>query len=96
FEVNYRVDEMGWAELATNVPGLTIGVSKVEEGAGGPGGGTLTLEVKDIAAARAHAEALGVRFDGETMEIPGMVKLATFFDPDGNSFMFSQTLGPAA
>jgi hypothetical protein len=33
-----------------------------------------------------------VKFDGPTQEIPGMVKLATFFDPDGNAMMFFQDL----
>ena len=33
-----------------------------------------------------------MRFDGETNEIEGMVKLATFYDPDGNSFMLAQSL----
>jgi uncharacterized protein YciI len=28
-----------------------------------------------------------VRFDGDTREIEGMVRLATFYDLDGNSFM---------
>jgi hypothetical protein len=33
-----------------------------------------------------------VRFDGETREIEGMVRLATFYDPDGNTFMLAQRL----
>ena len=33
-----------------------------------------------------------MRFDGETREIEGMVKLATFYDPDGNALMLSQRL----
>ncbi|MBI5948734.1 MAG: VOC family protein [Chloroflexi bacterium] len=93
FEVEYAVEEMGWGEIRTNVPGLTIGISQVEEGAGGKGGATLTFAVADIDAARKRLEGAGVRFDGPTNEIPGMVKLATWFDPDGNTFMFSQSLG---
>jgi len=93
FQLNYAVDEMGWGEMSTNVPGLTLGISQVESGAGGPGGATLTFAVDDIEAARARLEAAGVRFDGPTNEIPGMVKLATWYDPDGNTFMFSQSLG---
>ena len=48
--------------------------------------------VTDIDAARTEMEGKAVRFDGETQVIPGMVKLATFFDPDGNSYMLSQSL----
>jgi hypothetical protein len=48
--------------------------------------------VKDIQAARAHLESNGVRFDGDTYEIQGMVKLATFYDPDGNPWMLAERL----
>ena len=33
-----------------------------------------------------------MRFDGPTQEIPEMVKLATFYDPDGNKLMLYQDL----
>jgi hypothetical protein len=29
-------------------------------------------------------------------EIEGMVKLATFYDPDGNSWMLAETLAPTS
>ena len=51
-----------------------------------------TFGVNDIDAARAHLESLDTRFDGDTYEIDGMVKLATFYDPDGNAWMLSQLL----
>lgn len=60
--------------------------------AGGAGGAVLTWSVEDIDASRAVIEAKGVRFDGETRTLPGLVKLATFFDPDGNVMMFAQSL----
>lgn len=94
FEKLYDVPEMGWGEWATNVPGMTIGISEVESGSGnvGAGGATLTFSVEDIEAARAWLESKGVKFDGDTQEIPGLVKLATFFDPDGNTFMLAESL----
>jgi len=91
FSFLYRVDEIGWCEMATEVPGVNIGLSQVEE-AGGPGNAILTFGVKDIDAARRHVEGHGVRFDGPTQTIPDMVKLATFYDPDGNALMFFQDL----
>ena len=43
-------------------------------------------------SARSALEAAGVKFDGPTQEIPEMVKLATFYDPDNNAFMLAQDL----
>ncbi len=91
----YEMEEIGWGEFLTNVPGVTVGLSQVEPGANSapvPGGATLTFGVFDIETSRALLEAKGVRFDGETREIAGLVKLATFFDPDGNTFMLAQGL----
>jgi catechol 2,3-dioxygenase-like lactoylglutathione lyase family enzyme len=66
-----------------------IGQSEeVEEG----GGATLTFTVMDIDAARAYLEGEGVRFDGETHQVEDMVKLCTFYDPDGNALMLAQQL----
>ena len=91
FELLYKLDEMGWAELKTSVPGVNLGVSQVENAKiAGP---TPTFGVSDIDSARAMLESKGVKFDGETMTIPDMVRLATFFDPDGNAIMFFETLG---
>ena len=43
-------------------------------------------------AARAELGAKGVVFEGDTIELPGMVKLATFLDSDCNRYMFAQSL----
>jgi predicted enzyme related to lactoylglutathione lyase len=97
FEVIYRLDDMGWCEVQSPLANVTVGLSEVEQPSPGAGGVTLTFGVLDIDAARADLESKGVRFDGETQTIPDMVKLATFFDGDGNKLMFSQTLaGPLA
>jgi len=92
FELAYKLDEMGWCELTTPVKNVNVGLSQVES----PhveGGATLTFGVKDIDAARTTLESRDVRFDGPTQTIPEMVKLATFFDPDGNKMMLYQGLG---
>ncbi len=91
FEPDYLVEEMGWGELKTFFPGLTIGLNKSDE-AKRSDNVVLVMNVKDIAAARASLEGQGVAFDGPTEEIPGMVKLATFRDPDGNAFAFAESL----
>lgn len=89
----YDVEEIGWCELQTEVAGgrVNIGLSQVEKPKVGAGP-VPTFGVKDIVAARKQMEAKKVRFDGETMEIPHMVKLATFFDLDGNALMLFQDL----
>ena len=90
FEVNFRVDEAQWAEVSSPTDNVTIGLG-VNEEVNGQGGSTPVFGVKDIVKARAELEDKGVKFDGETVEIPGMVKLATFFDPDGNTYMFAES-----
>lgn len=92
FTLTLRVDEAGWAELTSPTKDVTIGLGQNDK-VDGRGGTTPVFGVEDIVAARKDLERKGVRFDGETMEIPGMVKLATFFDPDGNTYMFAQSLG---
>lgn len=96
FELIYRLDDMGWCEMKSPVESVTVGLGQVEEPSPGAGGVTLTFGVRDIDKARAELEGKGVRFDGPTQTIPEMVKLATFFDLDGNKLMFSQTLGDAS
>ncbi len=91
FELLFKVDELAWAELKSPVAGVSVGVAQAEVPSV-TGGATLTWGVADIAVARARLESDGVRFDGETQLIPGMVSLATFFDPDGNRHMLYQDL----
>ena len=95
FELIYKLDDMAWCEMKSPVPGVNVGLSQVES----PevrGGATLTFGVKDIDSARATLEKRDVPFDGETMVIPEMVKLATFFDPDGNKLMLFEAMGDFA
>lgn len=90
FKLIYHVKEIGWCEMASPVNRLQIGLSQVEK----PNvkGVTLTWGVNDIESSRKKLEQSDVKFDGPTQEIPGMVKLATFYDPDGNNYMLSESL----
>ena len=92
FEEIFKVPEAGWAEVATPAEGVSVGLDQRDDAAGGTGGSIPVFGVVDIDAARADLEAKGVEFEGDTRELPGMVKLATFFDPDGNRYMFAQSL----
>ena len=45
-----------------------------------------------IFSAREKLEQAHVKFDGDTIVEEGMVKTATFFDPDGNALMLAEDL----
>ena len=91
FEPTYVMKEYGWCELATSIEGVGLGLGQVED-VKASGGVTPTFGVSDIEAARGHMESRGVKFDGDTYEIEGQVKLCTFYDPDANPFMLAQVL----
>jgi len=91
FEHIYTLADWGWCEMRTGVPGVTLGIGEAET-VQPEGGATLTFGVADIDATRGWLEQHDVRFDGDTREIEGMVRLATFYDPDGNTFMLAQVL----
>lgn len=93
FEQAFRAP--GWAEVATPAAGVTIGLAEGDE-APASGGATPVFGVVDIDAARGELEAKGVAFEGETVELPGLVKLATFASPDGNRYMLAQSLAQQA
>lgn len=90
-KLEYEIPTIGWCEVRTEVDRVFFGFSQVESPQSGAGP-VPVLGVKDIDAARAMMEKKDVRFDGPTRVIPGMVKLATFFDPDGHALMLHQSL----
>lgn len=89
FTLLYRSEDIGWCELSTGVERVNVGLSERREAAGA-GGATLTFGVDNLEAAKAGLEAHSVKLDGDIMEIPGLVRLLTFYDPDDNSLMFYQ------
>lgn len=90
-ELLYRMEEMAWCELASPVARVNFGLSQVDEVKQG-GGATLTFGVEDIDAAARMIADKGVKTDGPIHDIPDMVRLLTFYDPDGNALMFYQDL----
>ena len=92
FELLYRLDDIAWCELKTGVERVNVGLGQVEKPAG-KGGSTLTFGVEDIEEAKAALDRHGVPQDGPIRDIAGMVRLLTFFDPDGNALMFYQDVG---
>lgn len=90
FSLKYHMDEAGWSELETKTKGVALGLGEQAEPT--PGNAIPVFGVADISVARAALESEGVRFDGPTDTMEGMVSLATFYDPDGNALMIAQDL----
>ena len=83
FKMVERRDDLQFAHIDTNVPGLQLGLS-VGSTKTGTGAAIVNIGVADVAAARRYLESHGVTFSGPTQVIPGKVALAGFVDPDGN------------
>jgi len=94
FETIYHGDEAGWSELQTKTAGVTIGLGEHTEPQ--PGNCVPVFGIADLDAARQKLEKADVKFDGDTIEVEGMVKTATFYDPDGNALMLAEDLTGAA
>lgn len=90
FKLSYHMDEAGWSELHTNTDGVTLGLGEHVEPV--PGNSVPVFGVADIDKARRDLEAVGVKFDGPTDVVEGMVSTATFYDPDKNALMLAQDL----
>jgi len=86
------VDEKGgWIEYGHALPHLAI--NRWDNPAGMPvnGGAVAVLTCPDVRATIERLRTKGVRCD-EVEEIPGMVILGTFYDPDGNRLQLAQSL----
>jgi predicted enzyme related to lactoylglutathione lyase len=88
FKVTARRDDLRFAHVATNVPGLELGLSEVPAPAVSRGV-VINISVTNLEGSRAALEARGVRFVGPTQVIPGKVALAEFADPDGHRLRFA-------
>jgi catechol 2,3-dioxygenase-like lactoylglutathione lyase family enzyme len=88
FDLVYELKEYGWCELKTPF-GLNIGLGQSETVA--QGNITPTFGVRDIDAAIAELRGHDVKVE-DWHEISGMVRLSTFWDPDGTPWMLAQTL----
>lgn len=94
FETLYHADEAGWSELKTKTDGVTLGLGEQSEPS--PGNCVPVFGVEDLDSARRDLEQAAVKFDGDTIVAEGMVKTATFFDPDGNAMMLAEDLTTAS
>ena len=76
--------------MQTKTNGVTIGLGEHTKPV--PGNCVPVFGVADLDDARQKLEQADVKFDGETDVVEGMVKTATFYDPDGNALMLAQDL----
>lgn len=90
----YKVDEIGWCELDSHIPGVRIGLTANQTVPSG-GNAINVWSVVDIEAAKAHLDSHSVRQDGGIQDIPELVRLLTFYDPDGNAMMLAESLQTA-
>lgn len=94
FEVVYDLPEQGWCELATPSKDAKLGLA-ADDTAAGSNQAYCAFGVKDMKAAQANLAKHGVKLEGDVVELPGIVKLLYFRDPEGNRLMFFQSLAPA-
>ena len=87
-ELDYELKEYGWCELKTPF-GFSIGLGQTETVV--QGNITPTFGVRDIDAAIAYLRERDVQVE-DWHEVPDMVRLSTFYDPDGTPWMLAQTL----
>lgn len=88
FTMTERRNDLKFAHIDTNVPGLQIGLNEVPSPKGS-GSIVLNISVANVVSTRKQLEAKGLKFRGETQIIPGKVALAEFADPDGNILRFA-------
>ena len=94
FQTIFHADKAGWSELQTKTSGVTIGLGEHTKPV--PGNCVPVFGIADLDAAREKLAQAKVKFDGDTIVVEGMVKTATFYDPDGNALMLAEDLSQGA
>jgi predicted enzyme related to lactoylglutathione lyase len=85
-----------WKIGAGPIMDIAAGIGGPEPGPGGhiraadSGGVTLYIQVRDLAASVARAQALGGTVVRERLQVPGGPTMAAIKDPEGNSVMLVQ------
>lgn len=88
-----RFDETeGWAELSGSDGGTRLGLGQKSDYVDiHPGQNAIvSLPVDDILTVKADLMKKGVQMLGEIIDFPGLLKLQTFIDLDGNCFQLIQ------
>ena len=90
-------DDMGWIEYGRE--GETHFAINRWNGPGPvpprPGGAVMTLTVDDVFKTNEELRAKGIKCD-DVLNIPGVVTIGTFYDPEGNQIQFVPETPPPA
>ena len=89
--LNKTFEMDGWCEFSHAEGAASIGLNQRRDD-DDERGATVVLRVDDLARVQKELIAKGVKFEGEIHEIPGVVRLATFRDLDGNRLQLMQVL----
>ena len=89
FELVFEDLESKWAEFQVS-PGAKIAIHHMKVTNANPIG-ALVLEVVNLEKSELWLKAKGIKLINKE-EIPGLTKLASFSDPDGNVIQLSQPL----
>ena len=89
FKLVLEDQESNWAEFQIS-PGAKIAIHGVKVTNANPIG-ALVLDVENLEKSELWLRGKGIKLTDKE-EIPGLAKLASFTDPDGNVIQLSQTL----
>lgn len=87
-------EQYGWAELEGHEGGSRLGIAQEnpKEAISAGQNAVVTFTVGSVDKAKADMVKKGAKLDGETIEIPGHVKMQTVIDQDGNRFQICELL----
>ncbi|NLI13717.1 VOC family protein [Pelotomaculum propionicicum] len=80
----------GQSIVTTNTEDCFIGFAEAQPIS--PSSTCITFEVENIEQAVQNLQQKGIEFKGGIIVVPGVVKLAKFFDPDGYKLMLSERI----
>lgn len=90
----YGDDQVGWFEYGPENE-THVAINRWDDPATVPpklGGATIVFSVEDADQVTEALRGKGIKCD-EVVNIPGVVKYGTFYDPEGNRFQFASNPG---
>ena len=93
-KVHESCEEYGWLEVQGAKGGALLGIAQASEKEDVKAGSNavVTITVDNLQSSIDELKKKKVHFIGDILEIPGMVKMITFADSDGNRFQLVENL----